>query len=63
MSVNPSTIPGLNMPTQTGMLAGNPRDSAIASQNLANDKLTALNKVDLPTLGKPTMPACKAMIF
>jgi hypothetical protein len=24
--------------------------------------LTALNKVDLPTLGKPTIPACRPMI-
>ena len=25
--------------------------------------LTALNKVDLPTLGRPTMPACNAILF
>jgi hypothetical protein len=24
--------------------------------------LTALNKVDFPTLGNPTIPACKAII-
>jgi len=39
-----STVSGLNLPTQQAMLAGNPRDSAIASQTLANNKLTALNK-------------------
>lgn len=39
-----TTVPGLNMPTQTAMLAGNPRDSAIAAQTNTNDKLAALNK-------------------
>jgi hypothetical protein len=39
-----SSVPGLNLPTQQGMLAGNPRDSAIASQTAATNKLTALNK-------------------
>jgi len=38
-----TTVPGLNLPTQTAMLAGNPRDSAIAAQTAANNKLMALN--------------------
>lgn len=42
-TVNPASVPGLNMPTQTAMLAGNPRDSAIASQAASAAKLTALN--------------------
>jgi hypothetical protein len=37
----PST-PGLQLPTQKGMLAGNPRDSAIASQTQTNTKQTNL---------------------
>ena len=44
MSQPSSTVAGLNLPTQQAMLAGNPRDSAIASQTAANDKLTALTK-------------------
>lgn len=35
---------GMVLPTQTAMLAGNPRDSAIAAQANSNNKLTALNK-------------------
>lgn len=38
-----SSVPGLNLPTQQAMLAGNPRDSAIAAQNANTAKLTALN--------------------
>jgi hypothetical protein len=38
-----TSVPGLNLPTQTAMLAGNPRDSAIAAQTAANNKLAALN--------------------
>ena len=37
----PST-PGLQFPTQKGMLSGNPRDSAIATQNQTNIKQTNL---------------------
>lgn len=43
MSQNPATY-GLALPTQTAMLSGNPRDSAITSQQLTNNKLTSLNK-------------------
>ena len=44
MSTNqlPST-PGLQLPTQKGMLSGNPRDSAIASQDYANTKQNNLS--------------------
>ena len=35
--------PGLMYPTQKGMLAGNPRDSAITSQNQVNAKQTNLS--------------------
>jgi len=37
--------PGLTNPTQKGMLAGNPRDSAIASNQQSNQKLNNLNKI------------------
>jgi hypothetical protein len=43
MSVN--TIPGLLLPTQKGMLAGNPRDSAIEQGNAANLKLQSLQSI------------------
>lgn len=33
-----STVPGLNYPTQKGMISGNPRDSAIAAQSNINVK-------------------------
>jgi hypothetical protein len=36
-------VPGLKYPTQQGMLAGNPRDSAIASQNQTNMKQSNLS--------------------
>ena len=36
------TTPGLQLPTQKGMLAGNPRDSAITSQTQMNNKQTSL---------------------
>jgi len=36
-------VPGLKYPTQQGMLAGNPRDSAIASQNQTNMKQSSLS--------------------
>jgi hypothetical protein len=38
-------IPGLLLPTQQGMLAGNPRDSAIAQGNAAELKLQALQSI------------------
>jgi len=42
---NNTTIPGLMLPTQQAMLAGNPRDSAIAQQNATNAKLQGLNNL------------------
>jgi hypothetical protein len=38
-----NSIPGLILPTQKGMLAGNPRDSAIAEMNNTNLKQASLN--------------------
>jgi pectate lyase len=38
-------IPGMVYPTQQAMLAGTPQDSAIASSNAANMKLTKLQSV------------------
>ena len=38
-------VPGLMQPTQKAMLSGNPRDSAIASQNASNQKLNNLNQI------------------
>lgn len=40
-----TSIPGMVYPTQIGMLAGNPRASAIAQGNLNTQKLVALNKI------------------
>jgi hypothetical protein len=40
-----NTFPGLILPTQRGMLAGNPRDSAIAEGYAANLKLQALQSI------------------
>ena len=40
-----NNIPGLLLPTQRGMLAGNPRDSAIAEGNAATQKLQALQSI------------------
>jgi hypothetical protein len=40
-----TTIPGMLLPTQQGMVAGNPRDSAIAAGNAANLKLQALQSI------------------
>lgn len=40
-----TSIPGMVYPTQKGMLAGNPRASAIAEGNLSTQKLVALNKI------------------
>ena len=40
-----NNVPGLFLPTQKGMLAGNPRDSAIAEGNAANLKLQALRSI------------------
>ena len=40
MSTN--NVPGMIYPTQKGMLAGNPRDSAIAQMNNTNTKQAAL---------------------
>ena len=48
MSNNTSSstaIPGMVYPTQKGMLAGTPRESAIAQGNLSTQKLVALNKI------------------
>jgi hypothetical protein len=47
MSINTTnnSVPGMMYPTQIGMLAGNPRDSAIAQNNAANQKLLSLQKV------------------
>ena len=42
MSSQTPSVPGLKLPTQIGMLSGNPRDSAIASQNQLNQKQTNL---------------------
>ena len=39
------TIPGMIYPTTKGMLAGNPRASAIEQGNLTTQKLVALNKI------------------
>jgi hypothetical protein len=44
-NVNIAKIPGMIYPTQQGMLAGSPRDSAIASMNLTNSKLSELQSV------------------
>lgn len=38
-----NTAPGLTHPTMIGMQAGNPKDSAIANQNLMNQKQAALS--------------------
>jgi hypothetical protein len=40
-----SSVPGLVQPTQKAMVAGTPRDSAIASQNANNQKLNNLNNI------------------
>lgn len=40
-----TSIPGMVYPTQLGMLAGNPRASAIAQGNISTQKLVALNKI------------------
>ena len=40
-----NTVPGMLLPTQQGMIAGNPRDSAIAQGNAANLKLQALQSI------------------
>ena len=40
-----SSVPGMLLPTQKGMLAGTPGASAIAQGNLATQKLSALNKI------------------
>ena len=44
-NLNTTKIPGMVYPTQQAMLAGTPQDSAIASSNLANMKLTKLQSV------------------
>jgi hypothetical protein len=43
MSTITNTAPGLTQPTMIGMQAGNPKDSAIASQNQMNTKQASLN--------------------
>jgi hypothetical protein len=45
MSSSNTTIPGLLLPTQQGMVAGNPRDSAIAEGMASEQKLQALQKI------------------
>ena len=40
-----NNIPGMLYPTQRGMLAGNPRDSAILQGNINTQKLVALNAI------------------
>jgi hypothetical protein len=40
-----NNVPGLLLPTQKGMLAGNPRDSAIAESNAATLKLQSLRSI------------------
>jgi hypothetical protein len=45
MSSSNTKIPGLLLPTQQGMLAGNPRDSAIAEGMAAEQKLQELQKI------------------
>jgi len=46
MSTNTTdSIPGMLLPTQRGMIDGNPRDSAIAAGNAANLKLQALQSI------------------
>jgi hypothetical protein len=44
-NINNTAIPGMILPTQQAMLAGNPRDSAIAQQNAANQKLQGLTNL------------------
>jgi len=43
MSTIKTTAPGLTEPTMIGMPAGNPKDSAIASQNQMNQKQASLS--------------------
>lgn len=44
MSTNSTQqVPGMNYPTQKGMLAGNPRDSAMAQLNNTNAKQASLS--------------------
>jgi hypothetical protein len=43
MSTTTNTAPGLTQPTMIGMQAGNPKDSAIASQNQMNQKQASLS--------------------
>lgn len=40
-----ATVPGMNYPTQKGMLAGNPRDSAIQASANMNAKQASLGKI------------------
>ena len=44
MSQNNSNVPGMIYPTQIGMLAGNPRASAMASMTNANQLQAQANK-------------------
>jgi len=44
-NVNKTSIPGMEYPTVKASLSGNPRDSAIASMNATNAKLTSLQSV------------------
>ena len=44
-NVNKTSIPGMEYPTVQASLSGNPRDSAIASMNATNSKLTSLQSV------------------
>jgi len=45
MSNSNTNIPGLLLPTQQGMLEGNPRDSAIAQGMASEQKLQALQSI------------------
>lgn len=40
-----NNIPGLLLPTQQGMIAGNPRDSAIAQGDASTQKLQSLQRI------------------
>jgi hypothetical protein len=44
-NLSSAAIPGMVYPTTKGMLAGNPRASAIEQGNLTTQKLVALNKI------------------
>lgn len=49
---NTNSIPGMVYPTQKAMLAGTPRESALAQGNLTTQKLASLNKIGGKTKSK-----------